>query len=646
MIRIIFTNLCRKYGDKNDAVDLDYKDLEFAFNFADIQPQYKQKHPTKFVMFAIPEQRGDEFTMKGGIDSAMEEYTLVGKLTNFTINILLVLDGKYGGDDDEELSGLTLGKHGLDVVEDVKLNPEQILKLYKESMNEVKTNPTYGSRRLSLDPLKLSSTPSSIPDKITDDAWRYLKAARALSSTQTHYYDMQIDEFLRSHSAFIESGSINDITMDIQEIEFYNHPFAVQKDTKKKVQKSCLRNIVMFLISLYDTRASWKLFAGTLDQVIQSQEDFSNDGITAMCELISNIAFEVTILHQRIKKYIEDYTRQFQSGVVPYSSRTVERGLCIFVLLRKLRAKTQVFDFPHVHKILEDLKLAYHEFPEEREMVPSSMMGVVNLFFDYYQLLECLIEFCLSVNQESKSLEAALTKKDVVMKEMHEKDGDNIELVLKKLSKPHRFNNIYRESLKDKWAVYENPLFTFTPKIVKDLVSPLPSYRPRTTKECKGITKAALQTATTSAGYINPAVIWEIGGTVERFMPPTLRKKVKTRGVPAPAEQIAPPENELVEVEGPVDSYSQRPYYTLQPAQIETVAILFNRKKGTLKWGDIITLLTKINMSVALCGGSRWKVVDLDMNRAAVLHAPHPKDECRVDQKNGYKSTLEDYFKI
>ncbi|KAJ3111889.1 hypothetical protein HK098_008302, partial [Nowakowskiella sp. JEL0407] len=267
-----------------------------------------------------------------------------------------------------------------------------------------------------------------------------------------------------------------------------------------------------------------------------------------------------------MKKYIEDYARQFQSGVVPYSSRAVERGLCIFVLLCKLRAKTQVFDFPHVHKILEDLKLAYHEFPEQREMVPSSMMGLINLFFDYYQLLECLIEFCLSVNQESKTLETALTKRDVVMKEMHEKDGDNIELVIKKLGNlvdipekvrdmtkaqfdrfKDRFNNIYRESLKDEWVVYEKPLFTFTPKNVKDLVSPLPSYRPRMTKECKGITKAAMQTSTTSAGYINPADIWEIGGTVEKYMPPTIRKKIKTRGVPAPAEQIAPAENELVE---------------------------------------------------------------------------------------------------
>ncbi|KAJ3111890.1 hypothetical protein HK098_008303 [Nowakowskiella sp. JEL0407] len=228
-------------------------------------------------MFAVPDQRGDEYKMKGGIDSDIEEFyrkgivvspdiwwlyserqdTLVGTLVTFSVNILLVLDGIYGGDDsdDEELSGLTLGKHSLDVVEGVKLNPEQILELYKASMNEFKTNPTYRSRSivlhqtLSLDPLKLSSTPSSTPLGVINTAWRYLKVARALSSTQTHYYDMQIDEILRSHSTFIESGSINDITMDIEEMEFYKHPFAgllmhispqFQKDTKKKVQSACL----------------------------------------------------------------------------------------------------------------------------------------------------------------------------------------------------------------------------------------------------------------------------------------------------------------------------------------------------------------------------------------------------------------------
>ncbi|KAJ3128943.1 hypothetical protein HK098_003040 [Nowakowskiella sp. JEL0407] len=462
---------------------------------------------------------------------------------------------------------------------------------------------------------------TSICTRELEDTWKYLNAARPLASTQAYYFDMQVDEVLRSHSAFVETS---DMEMDIEEMAFNQHPSArllttlflqVKKDRNKQVRKT------------YDF-----------------EEAVSN----AFFNLLSNSAYVVSEFHQMIKKYVEDYNKQFQTGDIPYSSRAVEKGMCISVNL-------QIFDFPHVHQTLEDLKRAYHKYREQREMVPASFMTVIDLFFDHYQFLECLVNFC-SQRDEKRRI-SAIKNTSIVFMEMYEIDDDLVEVVFKRLHAmvdmpfkvkdisqsqfdrfKQRFNSVYRELLKGKRSEYDKPIFTYTP----DSQPTLPTYHQQSNKEKKCVPRVSIKN-TTVMSYVDPADISEMNDVKEKFVPPTVREKVKTRRVPA-ADQ--PPADELIELDVPIDTASQRPYYFLHNQQRETVAILFNRKKGTLKWGDIIILLTKINMSVSPCGGSKWKVVDLDMNRTATLHAPHPKEEGRVDQKNGYKSKLEDQLKI
>ncbi|KAJ3127004.1 hypothetical protein HK098_006895 [Nowakowskiella sp. JEL0407] len=112
-----------------------------------------------------------------------------------------------------------------------------------------------------------------------------------------------------------------------------------------------------------------------------------------------------------------------------------------------------------------------------------------------------------------------------------------------------RFNAVYRDSLKDKWLRFEHPLIV-------------------------------LSESAPSSAFIDPADIWEMEGSHEKYLPPPVRTRVKTRGLPGANAVLT---NELIELDIPVDTYSQRPYYLLHSGQRETLSILFNRKKGKLK---------------------------------------------------------------
>ncbi|KAJ3127005.1 hypothetical protein HK098_006896 [Nowakowskiella sp. JEL0407] len=231
--------------------------------------------------------------------------------------------------------------------------------------------------------------------------WIYLRAARALASTQSHYFVMQKDEVLSSHAAFVENGTISEIEMDLEE----GHPFSwkIQRETPTELQKvelrvaktSCLRAMVQFLVSMHIYRAVWKMLKGTMDQIMLLEANENKQVLeTLILEQISNALYVVAELHQKIKKYVDDYIKQFPNGDIPYSSRAVEYEMCIAVILREWKVKL------HMHIILRKIKDAYFDFPEQRQMIPLSLMSVIDVFFDLYQFLECVILFALTFDFE------------------------------------------------------------------------------------------------------------------------------------------------------------------------------------------------------------------------------------------------------
>ena len=115
--------------------------------------------------------------------------------------------------------------------------------------------------------------------------------------------------------------------------------------------------------------------------------------------MIANMAWSIRYLHYQYKVVLSDYQIQFEGKQVPYSSRAVDQGFCMFVLLSRLAIKRQPIDMIHLCEIITDLKVAYQNFPEQRSMIPSSLMVYLEQIFEHYQFLECLIDVGRSISE-------------------------------------------------------------------------------------------------------------------------------------------------------------------------------------------------------------------------------------------------------
>lgn len=151
------------------------------------------------------------------------------------------------------------------------------------------------------------------------------------------------------------------------------------------------------------------------------------------------------------------------------------------------------------------------------------------------------------------------------------------------------------------------------------------------------------------SAHVHSSLFWEVGdGSLEKYVPASVREKIKTRklqvdeglqaSVVSSSEILAPP----VETPPP----AQRSLDQLRESDFVTRDILFRKVKGSLKWSNLVQLLTRLGCSILNLDGSKRKVVDPHTGRCAVLHMPHPGDECRPDQRDSYRLHIEDWLRM
>jgi hypothetical protein len=562
-----------------------------------------------------------------------------------------------------EFEGVSQSLSELRLQSDVLLSPD-IKQKYESMVQEIKNVPR-NSRLL----FKEISFPV-----IEKTPLECLLAAKSLSIVQKYHYEMQYDEWMRTRDAFVESIAIGDGPLEPHYLAaeplvntIFNDELKQKLDDSKRVD--CLDSVVRAVCANFHHRTLWTMYGTTLNELLKNSESvFTNTGsVDAIFNLISNAAWTILFLRNQYNSLLVGYLRMFEltRSEIQFSPDAIEKGYCLTILMQKLGRKEQLFDFLHMRKILHDLKVAYQQFPEQRELIPVYMMDYVDCFLEHYEMLTLLVTVGKAISEQRTikaikkyslvgdlserrpvSIAERIMRLDVKAFELSKRaiDSKSFPTLVREMNESQffKFKSVFGD-LKTKyfdqmWKEWQAPLFKSG--AVEDA---LPQYQSRLSQHKKGLKRRELEER--EAIFIDPASIWELrspDAPIERYEPPKIRKKIKTTGL----STITVESDELIEMEGPSDPISTRPFFKLSPTDLETAAILFNRSKGVLKWSRLISLLTHINFSVAPCGGSRFKVTDECLQRSARLHAPHPDDECHTAQKNGYRSTLEDYFRI
>ncbi|KAL3683314.1 hypothetical protein R1sor_001336 [Riccia sorocarpa] len=233
------------------------------------------------------------------------------------------------------------------------------------------------------------------------------------------------------------------------------------------------------------------------------------------------------------------------------------------------------------------------------------------------------------------------------------------------------YSLLYRDSIRKQWRAEEFLLLPIDVAMRRQhrlevkkkkkkkpgLTASDTSYEQADTAEARSVPEGA---------FSNPTLLWEMGsGTAEKYVPPVIREKVKTRkqsindeesaditsdnsmsdisqdeGVPVPQQEgVLVPEQEGAPA-------VRRSLDQLKKSDVVTRDLLWRKVKGKLKWSNLVQFLTRLGCQLLPQDGSKKKIVDPLTGRWTLLHRPHPGDECRADQRESYRIHIEDWLNI
>ncbi|KAG0602514.1 hypothetical protein M758_10G019400 [Ceratodon purpureus] len=215
------------------------------------------------------------------------------------------------------------------------------------------------------------------------------------------------------------------------------------------------------------------------------------------------------------------------------------------------------------------------------------------------------------------------------------------------------YSKLYRESIHYLWKRREQSLLSSKAQTENRL-----AIQKKNKKKGSGIGPSDWETGDMAEArrvpdgtFVDPSLFWAIGdGSVERYKPPSVREKIKTRKLSVEPEGSdstsmssgASPspvvEDELCPTPRSLDQ--------LRESDLITRDILWRKVKGLVRWSSVVQFLARLGCSIISLDGSKKKVVDAHTGRCTVLHRPHPNEECRRDQLDGYRMHLEDWLLI
>lgn len=397
----------------------------------------------------------------------------------------------------------------------------------------------------------------------------------------------------------------------------------------------------------------------------------------------------------------------YQRGSFPFypcDLEALEDGLDVHLIIAKL-SRGPAHDFGLMASAFDAFRQASDEYPEQMENVSYAIMAAIDEMSARFRVLELLtragqiIATSTDVKRElvcfkfdSTGVELASTMEDAltVITEVNDasdyqtptpKDCSFLQELLaleRKCRIKHRqkflslpvqdtctftkemfdafkctYNKLYRESIRALWKGHEKNLL-----FVEVASRPARRSAVQTKKKKKKPSVAALSAweigdlaearSVPDESVVDPARFWTTGdGSVERYKPPIVREKIKTRKssiAPSPEDGLSSTSRTPSPVEEEVPSRRPRSLDQLKESDLTTRDILWRKVKGLVKWSNVVQFLARLGCKILSLDGSKKKVVDEHTGRCTVLHRPHPSDECRRDQLDRYRMQLEDWL--
>ncbi|KAG6552042.1 hypothetical protein Mapa_006348 [Marchantia paleacea] len=438
---------------------------------------------------------------------------------------------------------------------------------------------------------------------------------------------------------------------------------------------------------------------------------FTEKAIMYLLQWLSQILWSVQHAQFRLNSLRGLQHEVYQRGDFPFYPAHIpalKADRDVHLIIAKL-SKAKLHDLPSLAALFTDLREA-SDFAEQMKGVNAEVMAAIDELSTRFRVMEKVMSAVLHVASEEdvknalKSFKFMPESKDVnskvddvlsIITKMHE--GLNRQPSPKKRSYLHKLivkENSYRQAHAARFMCYPYTRIThnaFTKKIFdefksiytvlyrdsirkqwkQDEYSLLPpdvarrfQHRLDVQKKEKRKSAATITTyeqadlaearSVPDSAFIDPSLLWEVGdGTGEKYVPPVVREKVKTR------KQISKTEDSSAE-SATDESCSQVEETLPQEAEIATEwsldrlkkddvitrDLLWRKIKGTLKWSDLVQFLTRLGCHLIAQDGSKRKFIDPLSGRWTLLHRPHPGDECRADQRESYRIHVEDWLNI
>ncbi|KAL3688555.1 hypothetical protein R1sor_014864 [Riccia sorocarpa] len=487
---------------------------------------------------------------------------------------------------------------------------------------------------------------------------------QGLTSSQRYYWNNQARIMIEDYDTFMEAAvlyeeELNDLISRGNDL-FHLRGRVATASHIRDIGKANILSKFAFFLELNTLRSFWRTMEMTADAFILHLERFDEEAdshvvVTEkakgfLLQWIAQIFWSVQHAQFRLNYLRGLQDEVYQRGVFPFypvHMPAMMEDRDIHLIIAKL-AKAKLHDLAGFACLFTEFNEAAN-FPDQMGAVNVELMASIDELSARFRTLEKVISAALLVGRRGDSKPATpkkcsylerLIAKENAYRQAHAgkflrppftKIADN-QFTVKMFDEfKSVYSLLYRESLRKQWRAEEFSLLPIDvamrrqhrlevekkkKKKKPSLTASDTSYEQADTAEARSVPEGA---------FSDPTLLWEVGsGTAEKYVPPVIREKVKTRKQSINDEGSADTTSDISQDEGvpvpqeegvPVPQHEGAPAVRrcldqLKKSDVVTRDLLWRKVKGTLKWSNLVQFLTRLGCKLLPQDGSKKKIVD------------------------------------